>query len=177
MLKRLRLQCGEGELEEFDPDIGSRRGKISSPKGEEATSSIPFEGDFLRYFMRMKIMVEEIYQYRKRGEKGGPSHAEGKKEVGGEEPPKSPPSSQSYLDGSLHSQSYLDGSLHSQSENKKEEIDFNVPQLKLDIKFELPMYNGELNAEKLDNWIRQIEFYYRIQKFTKDNINIKLDSL
>jgi hypothetical protein len=26
--------------------------------------------------------------------------------------------------------------------------------LKFDIKFEFPMYNGELNAEKLDNWIR-----------------------
>ena len=31
-----------------------------------------------------------------------------------------------------------------------------MPQLKLDIKFELPIYNGELNAEKLNNWIRQI---------------------
>ena len=52
-----------------------------------------------------------------------------------------------------------------------------MPQLKLDIKFELPMYNGEINAEKLDNWIRQIEVYCRIQKFTKDNINIQLASL
>ena len=52
-----------------------------------------------------------------------------------------------------------------------------MPQLKLDIKFELPMCNGELNAEKLDSWIRQIEFYYRIQKFTKDKINISLESL
>ena len=29
-----------------------------------------------------------------------------------------------------------------------------TPFLKLDIKFELPMYNGEVNVEKLDNWIR-----------------------
>ena len=41
MLTRYRLQCGEGEFEEFDPDIGSRRGKMSSPKGEAAASSIP----------------------------------------------------------------------------------------------------------------------------------------
>ena len=47
-----------------------------------------------------------------------------------------------------------------------------MSQLKLDIKLELPMYNGELNAEKLENWIHQIEFYYRIQKFSKDNIKI-----
>ena len=52
-----------------------------------------------------------------------------------------------------------------------------MPQLKLYIKFELPMYNGELNAEKLDNSICQIEVYCRIQKFTEDNIKIQLDSL
>ena len=46
MLRRSRLQCGEGELVEFDPEIGSRRGKTSSPKGEEVGSSIPSEGDF-----------------------------------------------------------------------------------------------------------------------------------
>ena len=60
---------------------------------------------------------------------------------------------------------------------KKGKIDFNVPQLKLDIKFELPMYNGEINAEKLDNWIRQIEVYCRIQNFIEDNIEIQLASL
>ena len=46
------------------------------------------------------MMVEELYQDQKRGEQGGSSHAKGKKEVGGEEPPKSPPSSLSYIDGS-----------------------------------------------------------------------------
>ena len=43
--------------------------------------------------------------------------------------------------------------------------------------FELPMYNGELNAEQLDNWILQIEVYCKIQKFIEDNIKIQLDSL
>ena len=79
---------------------------------------------------------------------------EGKKEGGGEEPPKSPPSYPSYIDGSL--------SLHSPFEMEKGKNDLNVPQLKLDIKFELPIYNGEINAEKLDNWIHQIEVYCRI---------------
>ena len=88
MLTRSRLQRGEGELEEFDLEIGSRRGKMSSPKGEEATSSIPSKGEFLKDFMRMQTMVEELYQNRKRGEQGGPSHVEGKK-GSGEEPPKS----------------------------------------------------------------------------------------
>jgi hypothetical protein len=30
-------------------------------------------------------------------------------------------------------------------------ISLQIPLLKLDIKFELPMYNGEVNVEKLDN--------------------------
>ena len=137
---------------------------MSSPKGEEAASSIPFEGDFLKTFMRMQMMVEELYQDRKRSETGGPSHVEGKKEVGGEEPPKSPPSSPTYVDGSF--------SLHSPFGKQKGKIDLNVPQLKPDIKFELRMNNGELNAEKMDNWICQIKVYYRIQKFTEDNIKI-----
>ena len=62
------LQLGEGELEEFDPQIGSRRGKMSSLKGEEATSFIPSEGGFLKDFMRMQTMVEELFEDRKRGE-------------------------------------------------------------------------------------------------------------
>jgi hypothetical protein len=52
-----------------------------------------------------------------------------------------------------------------------------IPSLKLDIKFELPIYNGEVNAEKLDNWIRQIEVYCRIQKNQDDETKIQLASL
>ena len=74
MLTRSKLQRGEGELEEFDPKIGSRRGRMASPKGEEATSPIPSKGEFIQSFMRMQTMVEELYQDRKRGEQGGPSH-------------------------------------------------------------------------------------------------------
>ena len=61
------LQHGEVELEDFYLYIGSRRGKMSSPKGEETTSSIPYEGEFLKAFMRMQTMVEELYQDRKKG--------------------------------------------------------------------------------------------------------------
>jgi hypothetical protein len=57
---------------------------MSSPKGEEAASSIPFEGEFLKAFMRMQTMVEELYQDRKKGEQGVPFHTEGKKEGGDE---------------------------------------------------------------------------------------------
>ena len=49
--------------------------------------------------------------------------------------------------------------------------------LKLDVKFDLPMYNGEVNAEKLDNWIRKLEVYCRIQNLQEDDITIQLASL
>jgi hypothetical protein len=62
MLTRSKFQRGEGELEELDPKIGSRRGRMSSLKGEETNSSIPLEGEFLKDFMRMQMMVEEFYQ-------------------------------------------------------------------------------------------------------------------
>lgn len=39
--------------------------------------------------------------------------------------------------------------------------------INLDIKFDLLIYDGELNVEKIDNWIRQVEVYYRIQKIVK----------
>jgi hypothetical protein len=32
-----------------------------------------------------------------------------------------------------------------------------MPLLKLDVKFELPMYDGEVNAKRLDNWVRKME--------------------
>lgn len=39
------------------------------------------------------------------------------------------------------------------------------------------MFNGEVNAEKLDNWIRQLEVYLRIQNMHDDATKIQLASL
>ena len=39
------------------------------------------------------------------------------------------------------------------------------------------MLNKELSAEKIDNWIRQIEVYYRIQNLAGNEAKIQLDSL
>ena len=74
ILARSRIHRGEGELEYFDPRIGSRRGKMASPKWEEVVSSIPCEGEFLKSSMRMKTMIGELYQDWKKGEWGGSSH-------------------------------------------------------------------------------------------------------
>ena len=99
---RSRIQHDEGELEEFDPEIGSRRGRMVSPKGEDGASSIPYEGEFLKDYMRMQTMVEDLYQDQKKGKKGGPSNIEGKGEGDGKDPYKSPPSLPYFLDGYFH---------------------------------------------------------------------------
>jgi hypothetical protein len=49
--------------------------------------------------------------------------------------------------------------------------------LKLDVKFKLPMYDGEFNAERLENWIRQMEVYCSLQQIKDEATQIKLASL
>ena len=49
--------------------------------------------------------------------------------------------------------------------------------IKLNVKFDLPIYDGELNAEKLNNWIRQIDVYCRVQSIDSDKSKIQLASL
>ena len=49
--------------------------------------------------------------------------------------------------------------------------------MKLDVKFELPMYDGEINPEILDNWVKKLEVYCRIQDITNDKTNIQLATL
>ena len=39
------------------------------------------------------------------------------------------------------------------------------------------MFNGEVNADKLDNWIWQLEVYLRIQNLQDDDTKIQLASL
>ena len=39
------------------------------------------------------------------------------------------------------------------------------------------MFNGEVNVDKLDNWIRKLEVYLRIQNLQDDDTKIQLASL
>jgi hypothetical protein len=52
-----------------------------------------------------------------------------------------------------------------------------MPLLNLDLKFELPMFDGEFNAESLDNWVRQMEVYCSVQQIKDEATQIKLASL
>lgn len=47
----------------------------------------------------------------------------------------------------------------------------------LDVNFELALYDGEMNLERLDNWIKQLEVYCRIQNIVDDFVKIQLATL
>jgi len=99
-------------------------------------------------------------EYLVEGEGGGKG--------GGPSEPSSPSSTSSSSEASEHS---------SHKKNSSKKSDHNMPLLKLDVKFELPTYDGELNAEKLDNWIKKIEVYCRVQKIVDEAMKIQLDAL
>jgi hypothetical protein len=124
----------------------------------------------------MKILMER--KILSQGEVSNPSMHKG---GSGDKPPDEnrgngaspPPSPPSYSSSS--SSTSLRPLLNSPKGHGK--TPSQIPSLKLDIKFELPIYNGEVNAEKLDNWIHQIEVYCRIQKIQDDETKIQLASL
>jgi hypothetical protein len=108
--------------------------------------------DLRKAFMDMREMMKVLMEERNarlQGENSNPSKDKGdsgdKTPKGnggnGDTPPPSPPSSTS---------STISQPPHN-SPKGHGKIPPQIPLLKLDIKFELPMYNGEVNAEKLDN--------------------------
>ena len=120
----------------------------------------------------MKILMERNIMSQGEGSNpsmhkgGGGDKTPGGNGGNGASPPPSPPPSSS----SSSSSTSLKHLPHSPKGHGK--TPSQIPSLKLDIKFELPIYNGEVNAEKLDNWIRQIEVYSRIQKIQDDETKI-----
>ena len=134
MLTRFRLKCGEGELVEGDPEVGSRRTfsrTMSSPRGEEEGHTerekpVISETEFLEAFMSMKAMMEILLDERaerKKKEEGSSSKdAEVKKEEkskgeGGDGDP--PDTNQTFSSHTSHSNNATP----------------NMPYFKLDVKF------------------------------------------
>jgi hypothetical protein len=113
----------------------------------------------------MEILLDERAEREKKEEGASSKDAEVKKEekgkgVGGDGDP--PETNQSF--SSSHTS-------HSHNANS------NMPYFKLDVKFELPIYNGDLDVEKLDNWIKQLEVYCRVQGINDDPSRIQLATL
>jgi hypothetical protein len=89
----------------------------------------------------------------------GSKYSKGKSEEE-EDPPQIPPSPQSSPPSSPSSSS---SSSKSNAKKHVHQHKNEMPLLKLDVKFELPIYDGEVNVDKLDNWFRQMEVYYSVQ--------------
>ena len=147
MLTRSKLKLGEGELVEDNPEIG----RVYPKRRMEKENPLEIESQFMNSFMAMRAMVEEMYREFKKGRGESTSTPEQGKGIEepllvahledkgkGEEPPPSTPPFR--------------------PKNKKKKISL----IKLDVKFDLPIYDGELNAEQLDNWLRQIDVYCRV---------------
>jgi hypothetical protein len=181
MLTRLKLTRGEGQLVE-PSSYPTRRKQIHSPQVSERHSpSMARAESHERVVMElrdmMKILMERNIMSQGEGSNpsmhkgGGGDKTPGGNGGNGASPPPSPPPSSSSSSSSTSSK-HLPNSPKGHGKTPSQ-----IPSLKLDIKFELPIYNGEVNAEKLDNWIRQIEVYSRIQKIQDDETKIQLASL
>jgi hypothetical protein len=186
MLTRLKILRGEVQI--VNPgSYPTRRKQFRSPQIAERHSPsmahaeshgrVPDEEEDLRQTIiqlrdMMKVMMGHMMS---QGEGCNPSmHNEGggNKNPGGNggngsSPPPSPPPSSSSSSSSSTSSKNLPHSPKGHGKTPSQ-----IPSLKLDIKFELPIYNGEVNAEKLDKWIRKIEVYSKIQKIQDDEKKI-----
>ena len=114
---------------------------MESPKKDGNAPELSQE-HYQELFLDLVRKVNELYNDRKKGDGNGSSRKDGKGngEGGGSDPPESPLSSVPPKSPSWHPKKT------STAQNPS-----NHSLLKLDVKFELSMFNGELDAEKLDN--------------------------
>jgi hypothetical protein len=174
MLTREKLQRGEGELVAENPLIGLRRRASHSEKMASEEGISQDEKDFRKTFFAMSEMVQVLYEdylERKRPVLGNSSKGKSEEE---EDQPQIPPSPPSTPPSSPSSSSSSSKSSEKKNVHKNKH---EMPLLKLDVKFELPIYDGEVNAEKLDNWIRQMEVYCSVQQIKEEVTQIQLASL
>ena len=161
MLTRNNLQRGAGELEPFDPKAGHAHRQRNMAEDE---AHLEEENNFRKTFYSMAVNVSQLFLRLKRVEGRKPDEQGSVHGNGGEEPPPSPSTSE------ISSSSHHHHHRNSRDASKK-------PFFNLYVKFDPPMFNGESNVEKINNWIRQIEIYCRIQQIIEDEVKIKLASL
>ena len=117
------------------------------------------ERNFCKTFYSMAKSVRQLLSRLEKAEERKPKKQGSAHGDGGEEPPPSPSTSES------SSSSHHHHHRNSRDASKK-------PFFKLDVKFDLPMFNGESNVENLNKWIRKIQNYYRIQQIEEDEAKI-----
>ena len=139
MLTRNKIRRGEGKLRSFDPEAerAHRRRNMDDDELNEE------ELNFCKTFYTMADWVEKLFSRLGKLEKLGENALERRGSPHGDDggdPPPSPPARESSSSSSHHH--------HRNSGNAS-----NKPFFKLDVKFDLPMYNGESNVENINNWI------------------------
>jgi hypothetical protein len=174
MLTREKLQHGEGYLIVENPLIGLRKRASHSEKMASEEGISQDEKEFRKTFLTMSEMVKVLYEDYlewKRPFLGDSSKGKSEEEEDHPQIPPSPPSTPPSSPSSSSSSSKSSGKKNVHK-NKHE-----MPLLKLDVKFELPIYDGEVNEEKLDKWIRKMEVYCSVQQIEDEATRIKLASL
>jgi hypothetical protein len=150
MLTREKLQHGECDLVVENPLIGLRKRDSHSEKMASEEGLYLDEKEFRKMFFSMSEMVKVLYEdylEHKRPILGESSKGKSEEE---EDPPQIPPSPPSSPPSSPSSSS------SSSKSNAKKHVHIHkneMPLLKLDVKFELPIYDGEVNAKRIDNWV------------------------
>jgi hypothetical protein len=91
----------------------------------------------------------------------------------GEDPPKPPPSPPSSPSTSSSSSKSSKSIARKHSHKHKHDM----PLLKLDVKFEFPMYDCEVNIERLDNWVKEMEVSCSVKQIKYEATQINLASL
>jgi hypothetical protein len=159
-------------LQVINSEIQRRfRKKNMASEGKEGEYPPMRLEEFMDTLRSMREIIDDLYRrIHKSSDEEYLVKVEGGGEGGGPKEPSSPSSSSSSTNGASEHYSH-------KKSTKKSSHAHNFPLLKLDVKFELLIYDGELNVEKLDNWIKKIEVYCRVQKIVDDTAKIKLATL
>jgi hypothetical protein len=134
------------------------------------------EKNFYMVFYRMSKMVKLMYGYYKKRmkkklkKKEAHTNDDASEKQGARGDPPKPPSSPSSSSSSSSEHSH-------NSHHSSHKASFKKPLLKIDVNFALPMFNGDANTEKLENWIRQVEVYCRVQHIDEEEVKVQLASL
>jgi hypothetical protein len=154
MITRENLIRGEGELVEGDNDIGLRK-RISQSEKMASEGLSQNEREFKKTFFSMSEMVKVLYDDYLEQKKHDHGEASTQKREGGGDTTNTPldsPSSPSSSSSSSSISTWNTTSTRKHYHSHKHKPD--VPLLKLDVKKQFPMYDGEVDAEKIDNWVR-----------------------
>lgn len=118
--------------------------------------------DFRKDLYDMSKMVKVLYNERTTRLQGeSPNQPKGNSGDGSKPPPPLPPSPPSTPPSSPPSP-------HNPTPPPSPKGYAKYPLVKIDVKFEFPMYTEEVNAKTLDNWVCQVEVYCRIQNIDDD---------